>query len=304
MSNNFVDYMRVALTQTSLNHRVAYSAGPRMDVLEEAVAISEISQFLAGLRTTVPAPDIVLLPELSIPVGYTRHLRRAAQTLKAIIIGGTDYVEAPAGSRPRVMNQAIMVVPSHWRGRRISRSSVVRYVGKSYPSDAESRELGKWGLTLAQDSNVWLFDGGEIGTFGVAICYDFLDLERVTMYRGEIQHLFVLAYNRDTNSFDHAAEALARMIFCNVVICNCGHYGGSSVVSPYRRPERRTIYRHSGAGLRTSQLVELPVNGLVSHQGGNPPAISSMCGSREAIFKGLPPGFGQSLDLSLVESVI
>ena len=262
MSNDFADYVRVALTQTSLNHKVAYSAGPRISMQEEAVAISEISQFLAELRTSEPAPDIVLLPELSIPVGYTSRLRRAAQTLKAIIIGGTDYVAAPAGRQSRVCNQAIMIVPSHWRGRRISRTSVVRYIRKSYPSDAENRELQKWGLTLAQDPRVWLFDGGEVGTFGVAVCYDFLDLERVTMYRGEIQHLFVIAYNRDTNSFDHAAEALARMIFCNVVICNCGYYGGSTVVSPYRRPEKRAIYRHSGAGLRTSQLVELPVRGF------------------------------------------
>ena len=197
-----------------------------------------------------------------------------------------------------------MVVPSHWRGRRISRTSVVRYIRKSYPSDAERRELGNWGLTLAQDPNVWLFDGGEIGTFGVAVCYDFLDLERVTMYRGEIQHLFVIAYNRDTNSFDHAAEALARMIFCNVVICNCGHYGGSAVVSPYWRPEKRTIYRHSGAGLRTSQLVELPVNGLVNHQAGSPPVTPSTSGRREPIFKGLPPGFRRSVDLSSVQVAI
>lgn len=304
MSSDFADYVRVALTQTSLNHKVAYSAGPRISMQEEAVAVTEISQFLAELRTSEPAPDIVLLPELSIPVGYTSHLRRAAQTLKAIIIGGTDYVAAPAGGQSCVYNQAIMIVPSHWRGRRISRTSVVRYIRKSYPSDAENRALQKWGMTLAQDPHVWLFDGGEVGTFGVAVCYDFLDLERVTMYRGEIQHLFVIAYNRDTNSFDHVGEALARMIFCNVVICNCGHYGGSTVVSPYRRPEKRTIYRHSGAGLRTSQLVELPVKGLVSHQSGNAPVAPPSRGKQETVFKGLPPGFARSLGLSNIQESI
>ena len=51
MSNNFAEYVRVALTQTSLNHKVAYSSGARMNLQEEAVAISEISQFLAELRT-------------------------------------------------------------------------------------------------------------------------------------------------------------------------------------------------------------------------------------------------------------
>lgn len=299
MSNFLVSGARVALTQTTLDHRAAYANGARMSRSEEAVAMSEISQFLGDMRTAEPGPDIVLLPELSIPVGYTRTLKRAAQTLNAIIIGGTDYVRTPSGSTGEVSNQAIMVIPSQWRGRRISRHSVVKYIRKSYPSDAERRELKKWGLSLVQDPTVWLFDGGEIGTFGVSICYDFLDLERVTMYRGQIQHLFVLAYNKDINSFDHAAEALARMIFCNVVICNCGHYGGSAVVSPYRRPEKRTIYRHAGAGLRTSQIVELPVEGLVNHQLGKPPVGSSRPSVAEQTFKGLPPGYGVALGLGV-----
>lgn len=76
------------------------------------------------------------------------------------------------------------------------------------------------------------------------------------------------------------------MAFCNVVICNCGHFGGSLAVSPYRLPERRTIYQHAGAQLATAQIIELPVSNLDEHMNRNYPQIDSV-----NVFKSLPPGY-------------
>ena len=111
------------------------------------------------------------------------------------------------------------------------------------------------------------------------------------MYRNQIQHLFVLSFNRDFTSFNHMAEALARTVFANVVVCNCGHYGGSLAVSPYRDPAYRVIYRHNGASLSTVQTFSLPLRALRSHQleGGTD-------------FKGRPPGYDLPVTLS-VENV-
>jgi hypothetical protein len=102
-----------------------------------------------------------------------------------------------------------------------------------------------------------VFDAGHFGKFAIAVCYDFLDLERVAMYRSGIQHLFILAYNPDLPTFDHAAEALSRMIFCNVVVCNTGTHGGSLAVSPYIRcREKGHLPAHRiTAGDRTSYLA-------------------------------------------------
>ena len=121
---------------------------------------------------------------------------------------------------------------------------------------------------------------------------DFLDLERIAMYRGKVQHLFILALNKDATSFRHVAEAIARMVFCNVIICNCGHFGGSLAVSPYRLSERRTIYQHAGPRLATAQIIEMPVERLHLHQKGGDPLKD---GIKE--FKSLPPGFQFSVAL-------
>lgn len=123
-------------------------------------------------------------------------------------------------------------------------------------------------LYIKQDPTYYLFDGVDIGRFGVAICYDLMDLERAALYAGRIQHLFVVAYNQDTQSFFHISEALSRVMFCNVVICNTGYYGGSVAVAPYYVPWKRTIYKHEGSSLATSQVVTLPVRDLVEAQHG------------------------------------
>lgn len=293
----FSETLHVGLIQTSLDVGEAWIDSAAMAREEEERAVSEIRRHMVAFRQESIQPDIVLLPELAVPRGFEPRLRRMARTLEAIVIAGLDYRMVTSGDPSVVVNEAVVIVPGTWRGERVGARTSVRYVGKTYPAPEERRKLAD--LVPRHEfravPEVWLFDGGRIGRFGVAICYDFMDLDRLAMYRGQVQHLFVLAYNRDINSFDHAGEAMARMVFCNVVICNCGHFGGSVAVSPYRRPERRTVYRHSGAGLATSQIISLPVAPLREHQAGRAPPDTP---ERER-FKSLPPGYSSPAALAL-----
>ena len=293
------DWLRVGLVQTSLDASAAWAAGPKMSKVEEDQAISEVKKFMAGFKQESPVPDIILLPELAVPLGFVSNLRRIAKSLSCIIIAGLDYRQIPSGANHKVANEAIIIVPDRWKNKKISASTTARYIGKTYCSRQEGEHLTSQGFGFQGDRSVWIFDGGEVGRFGVAICYDFLDLERVAAYRGQIQHLFVLAYNKDTGSFEHAAQAMSRMIFCNVVICNTGFYGGSLAVSPYYQPPKRTIYRHGGAQLITSQIFSLPAKILWEHQQGIGPA-----GGGKPDFKGLPAGYAPGPPLILKPTAV
>lgn len=283
-----IEWLRVGLVQTGI-HPCAWDDGAKMSQTEEEAAIAEI-RTLMGAFQGPEAADIILLPELAVPRGWERELRKLAERLKAVIVAGVDYCMLPDGG---VRNEAIVIIPSTWREKRIGRATVSRRIGKTYAAESEKTALESANLTFKAEPSVWLFDGGAYGSFGVALCYDFLDLERAAMYRKRIQHLFVLSFNRDSNSFTHMAEALARTVYANVVVCNCGHYGGSLAVSPYRNPPKRLIYRHDGASLSTVQTFSIPVRSLVEHQrdGG-------------VGFKGRPPGYTETEDLSLLTNPI
>jgi predicted amidohydrolase len=277
------EWLRVGIIQTTVDANAAWSAGLHMSGIEEERAVAEMQQHLASLALENPRPDIVLLPEVTVPLGFTTRLRRIAAQMNSIIIAGLDFDLVAGSSPPAARNRAAVIIPNRWGSGHSSRTTI-RYVGKTYPSHEEETGLKKHGYNFHRIPEVWIFEAGQFGRFGVVICYDLLDLERVAMYRLHIQHLFVLAYNKDATTFDHAAEALARMVYCNIVICNTGSYGGSIAVSPYKRPERRLIYRHSGSKLSTSQTIDLPVKALHDAQSDTWPV------GKEREFKALPPG--------------
>jgi predicted amidohydrolase len=293
------DKLNIGVIQTSLdveaawvNHKTgSWEQCVRMSEVEERRAKKEIRHYLASLSGLERQPDIVLLPELSVPLGFESQLKKAAESLESIIIAGLDYRIETGLATPTVSNEAVVIVPRQLRGRRIARRTEVRRIGKTYPAPAEREKLQAINLAsvaFLPHPTVWIFESPELGKFAVAICYDFMDLDRIVMYRNKIQTLFILAFNKDTTSFDHLAEALSRMLFCNVVVCNCGQFGGSLAVSPFRETYRRSVYRHSGQDLPHAQLIQLPLAALVAHQ----------MGSLSKDFKSLPPGFSDLVSLS------
>ena len=296
------DFLHIGVIQTSVSAETAWADDGsgrweecvRMSAVEERHAKKEIRHFLSSLRGSEHQPDIILLPELAVPLGFQSRLKRAAEKLETIIIAGLDYRIERGEAQPTVSNEAIIVVPRRLRGRQVARRTEIRRVGKTYAAPGEVKKLSAisgGGVSFLAHPTVWIFDGDGIGKFAVAICYDFMDLDRIVMYRNQIQTLFILAYNRDTTSFDHLAEALSRMLFCNVIICNCGEFGGSLAVSPFREPFRRSIYRHAGQRLPNAQIIQLPLASLALHQSG----------IANGEFKSLPPGFSEYTALALAK---
>ncbi len=288
--STLAETLKIGLIQTSLDPVAAWAGGTKMSAPEEERAIIEVRAFFAAFREEKSPPDIIVLPELAVPTGFESKLRTMAEKMQSVVIAGSDYRNGT--ELGHVHNDALLIVPRIWRGQTMGPMTTLRRIGKTYPAPDEEKKLKSISCTFENDPSVWLLDGGAIGSFGVMVCYDFLDLERITMYRGRVQHLFILALNKDATSFRHVAEAVARMAFCNVIICNCGHFGGSLAVSPYRLPERRTIYQHSGAGLATAQVIELPVASLDAHQNRNYPQVENV-----NLFKSLPPGYDSAASL-------
>ena len=279
----------VGLVQTNLDAGSAWRDQPRMEIVEQEKAWEEIRWAFRSFSAATPKPDLILLPELSVPQGRIGSLRRMASSLGSIVVAGIDY--RLDWQQKLVFNEALVIIPGAWRddSRRRYQSPIT--VGKTYPAPREKEKLAKAGWTFQGHPTLWLFRADDIGSFGVSICYDVMDLDRALLYQGRVHHLFVLAYNMDVESFRYHAESLSRTMFCNVVICNTGSYGGSVAVSPHYEPWRRTIYRHDGNNMLATQVVKLPVKSLDDAQAGIVDRANPADPCSKRLFKNLPPGW-------------
>ncbi len=284
------DTLRVAVIQTNLNAADYWKNGPPLEPGGVKRAKEILRCGFQMLNSGFPdKPHIVLLPEISVPHGLVPELKRFSESMKCIIIAGLDWKIDRAAHR--ASNQAVVFYPTDMRPNRYSRS-LRRYVGKNQEAESERTVLARGpGYSFQPDSTVHVFHSNFVGDFGVAVCLDFLDLERALMYRGRIHHLFVLAYNKDLRSFSHQAESLCRTVFCNVVIANTGVFGGSVAVSPKFRDYKRMVYHIEGNDLMAAQIFEVSLAGIHGAQQRAGNASPGPKVPQEPEWKPLPPNY-------------
>jgi predicted amidohydrolase len=280
----------IGLIQTTLNHEMAWKKGdePRMSVGEDNRAWHEIRRSMRALADHDEQPRVLLLPELSLPLTRLNDFEAMVCARNALAIVGVDYQLNP--STHEVRNQGVVVVPRNLFKGYPSRYASRVLFGKNIPAPSEEKDLKKYGQpwSFAGDSNVYVFDAGPFGRFGVSICYDFMDLERALMYRGRVHHLVVLAYNRDIKLFESLAVSLSRTVFCNVIVCNAGYFGGSLVVTPFHEAPLRIRYEVQGNNIFSAQCVTVPVQALDDALHGKKVIAEN---GDSPLFKQSPPGF-------------
>lgn len=278
------DFLKVDIIQTNLDHRQAWSrlAKDGYNIMESEMqkCWSEIVMYFKQIMNMDEEvrPQLVVLPEFAFDKGYYGQLKKLSDKTGCLVIAGRNFVEVPG---KKVMNKAAVLVPYKWPNGRGNTSTPDFEFGKYFFADVEKEFIKKIGYELKPYDKMYLIDAGIYGKMGLAICADFYDIERFAIYRGRIQHLFIIAYNKDVKSFYYLAEAISRIVFCNVVICNTGFYGGSIAFAPYREDYKRYVYKHEGGNLYTNQIILLPVAGLYNAQRKD----------GDAKFKSRPPGY-------------
>ena len=285
ITNDKKDYLRIGLIQTSLDQHLAWDNAPlapvSMSCTEGLRVWNEIKKGFYYLKSEPEnnRPHIIILPELTIPLSREMELQRIASKMGAVIIAGLDFYE----NKSVIENKAVIFVPKSWPNSSSFGGVNKLYFGKTFFSYEEKEYFGIKNKTGKPWPAMYILDAGAFGRIGVAICSDFFDIERFLIYKGSIQHMIVVAYNKDVKSYYFLAEAISRLVYCNVIICNTGYYGGSIVFSPYKDEYKRYIYKHEGGKLFTSQILNLPVKLL--HEAQN--SISE----QDDIFKAKPPGY-------------
>lgn len=278
------DTLKVALIQNTLDAGLAWNPqAPHFPFMNETEAERIWMETCNALRALYVQPDsskphIVVLPEFGVAHKHENELKKFSDMLGSIIISGLDF----SVDGTSVHNEAMVYIPYNWPHNSGNCQAIQFRFGKRHPARKEQELIEKTGkYTFGNADKFYILDLGEYGKVGLVICANFYDLERYVVYQGRIQHLFLIAYNQDTESFHHLTESYARLVYCNVLICNTGFHGGSTVFCPRKESYRRIVYSHYGEKLSTVQTVELPVQSLVDAQ-------TSYDGKN---FKSPPPGY-------------
>lgn len=282
--------LNIGLIQTTLDSSIAWNSELRMNEFEAKRVWQEIKNGIVNLNIVSPTikPEIIILPEFALPLEYENDLVQISKTTGCIFIAGLDFIKSEQDEEKFIENKAVVIIPNSWStGKRSVYASKV-YFGKYFFSNLELKAFESK-FTKKPNENMYIFDAGLFGNIGVAICADFFDIERFEVYKGRIHHMIVIAYNQDVNSFYFLAEAISRLVFCNVVICNTGYFGGSIVFSPYEKTYKRYVYKHEGSKLFTSQILSLPVEELDEFQRN----IGLSLDDKNRKFKSLPPNYKQ-----------
>lgn len=287
----FEEYLKIGLIQPNL-HPESWlrSKGDfhyNMDHVVEEVVWSEIHDGLKAMLSGEDKPNIILIPELHVPISRVGELKNLSMKHNILIIAGVDFriVNNNHGGPKKIQNNGIITIPNNlWSETPSNRLSSL-YFGKTYFTYMERemfKKINNEEYLEDPEQNMYIFKSKKFGDFGIAICSDIFDIERIMLYQSKIQHLFIIAFNKDLNTYFSLAETFTRLIYCNVVICNTGYYGGTVVETPKDSPHERLIYKYQGQKMLNFNIVSIPVKQLYEAQ---------LIGGRTNGFKASPPGY-------------
>ena len=257
-------------------------------------------------------PDLVLLPEVSIPapeVGSLHNL--VAETGRAALAGLywrelKPVYRACYGAKPVrkwFVNEAELVVPF---GHDDRGPPTVRWYRVRKPLPAHIEAGLAQALTAKSRGTTWSILPGyrwyrfvhrQWGDFSISICSDLIDTAPWRSLRGELLHLFMVAFNKDVDLYDSLTWVRAYETYVNLVAVNHGHHGGSFLWTP-RRSHANELARLRGRGLFLIADVTIPAKGLLEAQrDGVREAVSTAACEwagtqhQRSTFKSPPPGF-------------
>ena len=225
-------------------------------------------------------PSLVVLPEVTIPQSEVRTIRDLVAKTGCASLAGLYWRVLPpvyrgSGSvkaaRRWIVNEAELAIPI---GHSERGPTSVRWFRVRKPIPAHMEKGIAKQLTLRDSGVRWRILEGcrwyrfvhrTWGDFTVAVCADLLDPEPWRSFRGEVLHLFMVAFNRDVDLYESLTWTRTYETYANVVAVNHGMYGGSFLWTPQRR-HGRALARLRGKKLFLVADVELPVRGLLDEQ--------------------------------------
>lgn len=245
--------------------------------------LGRISEFINRAIIHDPVPDIIVMPELSLPRSLQDQITNRLERSGISLVAGLEYGIPPKQPRLR-QNQALVSISL---GRSYGNSQTLQ--DKNQPAWLERSELSRIASAallrpkVYPDLPIYASDGL---IFGVLICSDLSNPRFRTRYQGAIDALICLEWNRDVSSFESLVEATAQDLHCYIVQANNRQFGDSRVRAPFKESHRRDVVQLKGGVHDYFVVAEVDPEPLRDFQSDHAPNLDE-----KALFKPFPIGF-------------
>ncbi len=303
--------LKVRIAQVSQWYSNVAGSFPSASVSETQAIMQQVAASF-DQRASTSRPDLLLLPEAAIPQNEVATLRQLVAKTGIAALAGIYWRELqPVYPNRRgkpvhrwIVNEAELVVPL---GHDTAGPHSLHWFRIRKPVPAHMEEGLAKALTKRSGIKTRFLKGRRWyrfvhkrwGDFSIAICADLIDAEPWRVFRGEMLHLFTVAFNKDVELYDALTWVRAYESYVNVLAVNHGQFGGSFVWTP-KHSYARELARLRGSDLFLLADVEIPVKSLLDAQNkGVKQAVDEAkrkwmnLPQGRVTFKAPPPGYGR-----------
>lgn len=273
--------LKIALANLVVNAKDISSA-LRRDKVENVSLERQINVFKVINAAIAEKADVLVLPEVSIPVSWLPFMIAHARRHQLGIIFGLEHWVTNNGE---AYNLLIEALPFKINSKYKSCLMTARL--KNHYAPAESELIDTYRLFPANQHRKPNDYYHKVKWRGVSFasynCFELSDITHRTLFKSELDILFACVWNKDTNYYQHILESSVRDIHCYVVQSNTAQYGGSCVLRPSKTVDKTMLYVKGGTN-SCVLTVDLDIAALRDFQYKSKPDKSDK-------FKHLPPGF-------------
>lgn len=208
--------------------------------------------------------DLLILPETTVPLEWLYAYADEARRKSRAFVFGLEHFTV----RNYCFNFSIALLPLE-----VGKMKEVLILPrlKNHYSPKEEIEIKKIGKDIPQPTTSFYHLIKWRGIqFTIYNCYELADVVHRSIFRSELDILFTIEYNRDTNYFSNIAEATCRDLHCFFVQANTSEFGDSRVVEPKETQQMNPVrvkggennvilkYKLDIGALRAFQVQRLP----------------------------------------------
>jgi hypothetical protein len=228
-------------------------------------------------------PLYFCFPELSIPPEWIHQIAFFFSQAGVSLVAGVEYEFL--GKKGPLRNSAYLFLRNRNLG--YPATYVIRQP-KTQAAPAEAQELwqeGNYTLSGPLPEELPVYVHGDF-RFGVLICSELTDAQIHHHFRGYVDAIICLEWNKDVETFSALVEGAAQTIHAFIVQVNNRLYGDSRIRAPAKERFHRDIVRLNGGDHDYWVVGTLPIKELRDFQRK---AHSDL--SRSAPYKPLPSGY-------------